>query len=237
MAYELFYWPGLQGRGEYVRLALEEAQADYIDVVREKGVSALTALTKDPDNFTPSFAPPFLRDGDVVVGQVAAILFYLGPKLGLVPDDEKLRLWCHQIELTITDLVLEAHDSHHPLGPGDYYENQKSEAKRRSNEFTSERMPKFLDWFETILTRNPQGSDWLVGDERTYVDLSLFQTVEGLAYAFPRTMKKLGADYPLVMALRDRVKNRPNITAYLKSERRLAFNESGIFRHYPELEG
>lgn len=237
MAYELFYWPGLQGRGEYVRLALEEAQADYIDVVREKGVSALTALTKDPDNFTPSFAPPFLRDGDVIVGQVAAILFYLGPKLGLVPDDEKLRLWCHQIELTITDLVLEAHDSHHPLGPGDYYENQKPEAKKRAQEFASQRMPKFLDWFETILTRNPQGSDWLAGADRSYVDLSLFQTVEGLTYAFPKTMKRLAADYPLVMALHERVKSRPNISAYLKSDRRLAFNQSGIFRHYPELEG
>ncbi len=237
MTYELYYWPGLPGRGEYVRLALEEAQAEYIEVVREKGVSALGALDDDASNFTPSFAPPFLRDGDVIVGQVAAILLYLAPKLGLVSSDERLRLWCHQIELTISDFVVEAHDTHHPLGPGDYYENQKPEARRRAGEFTSERMPKFLDWFETILERNPQGPDWLVGAERSYVDLSLFQTIEGLTYAFPKTMKKLGSDYPLVMALHDRVKGRPNIAAYLKSERRLPFNESGIFRHYPELEG
>ena len=234
--YKLYYWTGIQGRGEFIRLALEEALASYRDVCREEGDGAMDDLLDDPQTITPSFAPPFLRDGDVLVGQTSAILMYLGPRLGLVAADERLRLWTHQIQLTIADAVVEAHDTHHPLGGGRYYHEQKAESLRRSAEFRADRMPKFLGWFETILERNPAGPAHLVDAVLSYADLSLFQLIEGLDYAFPKRMRALRGDYPRTMALCGRVKRRPNIAAYLKSDRRLAFNEYGIFRHYPELD-
>jgi glutathione S-transferase len=237
MTYELYYWTGIQGRGEFVRLALEDAGAEYRDVAREKDDGVLDAVTDDPRTLTPSFAPPFLRDGEVIVGQTSAILLYLGPKLNLVPRDERLRLWTQQIQLTVADAVVEAHDTHHPVGSGRYYEEQKPEAKRRAAEFRSSRLPKFLGWFETILERNPAGDGQLVGDAITYADLSLFQLLEGFDYAFPRRLQAIAGDYPRVMALRERVRQRPKVAAYLASPRRLPFNEYGIFRHYPELDG
>ncbi|MDP1626220.1 glutathione S-transferase [Parvibaculum sp.] len=238
--YELFYWPGIPGRGEYVRLALEEAGAAYIDVARERenGMAEMTALLEGEGTQHPSFAPPFLRDGRVVIGQVAAILFYLGPRLGLAPKSESGALWTHQIELTITDLVAEAHDVHHPVGVGLYYEDQKMEAARRAEEFRTARIPKFLDYFESILAANgtTEAKPRLVGKSLTYADLSLFHTVDGLKYAFPKAMGRLLKSRPLVASLHETVKKRPRIKAYLESERRQPFNESGIFRHYPELD-
>ncbi|WP_084396395.1 glutathione S-transferase [Henriciella aquimarina] len=227
MTYTLHYWQGVPGRGEYVRLAFEEAGVAYTDQSPDWGAG---------HDDTPSFAPPFLTDGEVTVGQTAAILHYLGPKLGLVPEDARLALWTHQIQLTVADLVVEAHDTHHPLGPGAYYEDQKAEAKTRAQAFRDSRLPKFLDWFEEILTQNPAGDTWLVGDALTYADLSLFHSLEGLDHAFPKAMKRLEGDYPKARALQARVRERPNIAAYLKSDRRQPFGE-GIFRHYPELDG
>jgi len=235
MAYELYYWTGIQGRGEYVRLALEEAGAAYEDMARVEGDGVIEALAEKID--TPSFAPPVLKDGDVVVGQTSAILFYLGDKLGLAPQDERLKLWTQQIQLTIADFVLEGHDVHHPVGMGKYYEEQKPESLRRAEEFREQRVPKFLKWFETILERNPAGPEFLVGDRVSYADLSLFQVMEGLHYAFPKLMGRISKDYPKLEALRERVRQRPNIANYLMSERRLAPNESDLFRHYPELDG
>ena len=239
MAYELYYWPGIQGRGEFVRLALEEASADYIDVARgaaseEGGESLLMAAWCQ--GARPSFAPPFLKDGELVIGQTSAILLYLGERHALAPKDPAGRLWTHQIQLTIADLVTEAHDVHHPLGGGLYYEDQKPEARRRANGFRSERIGKFVNWFETILLRNPAGVDFLVGNGLTYADLSLFQAVEGLLYAFPRAAKAVLAKNPHVAALRQAIARRPRIQSYLNSERRIPFNEQGIFRHYPELD-
>lgn len=234
MTYELYYWSGIQGRGEYVRLALEAAGAPYRDVAREDGDRVLSAFGKEIA--TPSFAPPFLKDGAVVVGQVAAILLYLGDRLELAPKDERLRLWTHQIQLTIADFVVEGHDVHHPIGAGQYYEDQKPEALRRAEEFRNERVPKFLDWFEIILERNPAGPDHLVGDRLTYADLSLFQVISGLSYAFPRLMERLYGDYPKIAAVSAAVAKHPRIAAYLKSDRRLAPNEDDLFRHYPELD-
>lgn len=234
MAYELYYWTGIQGRGEFIRLALEEAGANYRDVAREKGDAAISVFLERAE--TPSFAPPFLKDGNIVVGQTAAILLYLGERLGLAPSDEKGRLWTHQIQLTISDLVDEAHDVHHPVGVGRYYEEQKPESARRAKEFRTSRIPKFLNWFEAVLTRNPSGPAHLVGKQVTYADLSLFQIVEGLNYAFPNAMKDVRADYPKVCALAKMIRQRPAIAAYLESDRRLPFNESGIFRHYSELD-
>lgn len=237
MAYELYYWPGIQGRGEYIRLALEEAGAAYVDVARERGTGVLMRVWSSAEIATPSFAPPFLKDGNVIVGQTAAILLYLGDKLELSPKSASGRLWTHQIQLTIADLVLEAHDAHHPLGGDFYYEEQKPESKRRADMFRQSRIPRFLEWFESILERNPKGPKHLVGARLTYADLSLFQTVEGLCYAFPKAMKRGLARSPNVAALRDRLAVRPRIRAYLDSDRHIPFNEDGIFRNYPELDG
>ena len=234
MTYELYYWSGIQGRGEFVRLALEEAGADYVDVARERGDG--DAGKGKADTTTPRIAPPLLRDGEVVIGQTALILHYLGPKLGLVPRDPRLRLWVHQIQLTIADAVVEAHDTHHPLGGDLYYEEQKPEAARRARLFRDNRVPLFLGWFETILARNPAGDTWLVGRKRSYADLSLFQLVEGLSYAFPRLMQRELPLYPKVAALCERVRTLPNIARYHKSDRRLPPSEWDLFRHYPELD-
>jgi glutathione S-transferase len=236
MPYELYYWPSIQGRGEFVRLALEEAGADYVDVAREskKGMRAMDSLMESGER--PPFAPPFLKDGDVIIGQTAAILFYLGSKHDLAPKDEAGRLWTHQIQLTIADFVLEAHDTHHPIASGLYYEDQKEEAARRTQDFRDNRVPKYLDWFETILARNPAGPKHLVGDKITYADLSLFQIVAGLTYAFPKLIQRELRNYPKIAALHKAVAKRPRIKAYLESPRRIAFNESGIFRRYPELD-
>jgi glutathione S-transferase len=237
MAYELYYWPEIQGRGEFVRLALEEAGAAYVDVARERGTGALMALWEADDVAHPPFAPPFLKDGERIVGQTANILLYLGDRHGLTPKDEAGRLWTHQIQLTIADLVTEAHDTHHPLGADLYYEDQKEEALRRAKLFRAGRIPRYLEWLEAILARNPAGDAHLVGDRITYADLSLFQVVEGLAYAFPRATERALAQAPRVARLHEHVGARPRISAYLASDRRIPFNEQGIFRRYPELDG
>jgi glutathione S-transferase len=241
MRYELYYWPTIQGRGEFIRLALEEGGADYIDVARRSersgmGMPAMLALLESADVVTPPFAPPFLKAGDQFIGQTANILQFLGPQLGLVPDDGAGRLWVHQLQLTIADLVTEAHDTHHPIAGGLYYQDQKPEALRRSTDFTGARMPKFFDYFEAVLERNPSGDAWLASDVPTYVDLSLFQVIAGLRYAFPRTMKRLEPAYPRLIALHDRVAALPRIARYLKSKRRLPFNKDDVFRRYKELD-
>jgi glutathione S-transferase len=241
MAYELHYWPTIPGRGEFVRLALEAAGAEYVDIARGpgkrgQGVPAMRRHLEGPGDTRPPFAPPFLVDGDLVVAQTAAILHYLGPRLKLVAAAEAARIWTLQIQLTIADVVTEAHDVHHPLGGGLYYEDQRPEARRRAEQFCSARMPKFLRWFEDILERNPLGPGRLVGARLSYADLSLFQLVEGLRYAFPRTAARVLRNTPNVLALRDRVTRVRRVADYLASDRRLAFSEEGIFRHYPELD-
>ena len=241
MAYELHYWPTIQGRGEFVRLALEAAGAPYVDVARGAedaglGTSALLRRLNDDSLVHPPFAPPFLIDGTLMLGQTAAILHYLAPQLKLVPRSEPLRAWTQQIHLTIADLVDEAHDTHHPVGIGLYYEDQKPEALRRAQEFCNARCPKFLQWLERIIKRNPAGPRHLVGGKLSYADLSLFQLVEGLRYAFPLAAAKALAQCPAVVALHDRVAALPKVAAYLRSERRIPFNEQGIFRRYPELD-
>ncbi|HEX7230767.1 MAG TPA: glutathione S-transferase family protein [Candidatus Binatia bacterium] len=237
MRYELYYWPSIQGRGEFVRLPLEESGADYVDVARgPRGIAAMMRFMESRSEKNPPFAPPFLKAGKLVIAQTANILFFLGPRLGLAPKTEPGRLWAHQLQLTIADWVAEAHDTHHPIAGSLYYEDQRSEAKRRAADFTSERMPKFFDYFEGILRRNSKGSEFLLGRQLSYVDLSLFQMIEGLRYAFPKTMKKLEKKSRRAVALRDRVAARPRIARYLGSPRRIPFNQEGIFRWYPELE-
>ena len=237
--YELYYWPGIPGRGEFVRLALEEAGAAYVDVGNDEaagGMQAVLRFLEDAGAARPPFAPPFLKAGGVVVAQVANILQFLGPRLELVARDPAAVRWTHQLQLTIADAVTEAHDVHHPVGAGDYYENQKPEARRRASEFREQRLPKFLGYFEQVLANNPVGPAHLVGARLSYADLSLFHLLAGLRYAFPKAMGRIGPDIPHALALASHVATRPNIAAYLASPRRLPFNENDVFRHYPELD-
>ena len=241
MAYDLYYWPMIPGRGEYPRLVLEAADVAYRDVARLPeseggGIAAMQAFIAGKGGHLPPFAPPFLVDGDRVVSQAAEISILVGERHGLAPKGEAERLFARSIALTTADLVAEAHDVHHPLGVGLYYEDQTDAARERALGFREERLPKFLGWYERILAGNPSGSGVLVGDAMTYADLGLFHTMAGLRYAFPRRMKTLAPDYPGIAALVERVAAAPRIAAYLASDRRMAFNEDGIFRNYPELD-
>ena len=239
MTYRLFYWPEIQGRGEFVRLALEESAADYVDVARQSGkglgVAALLRFLNARNIAHPPFAPPFLQAGRLVVGQTANILLFLGGRHGLAPKDEAGRLWTHELQLTIADFVVEIHDTHHPVASGLYFEDQKKEARRRSADFLENRLPKFLGYFERLLARQ-RGQKYLAGTKLTYVDLSMFQIVAGLSYAFPNAMARVARDYKRLFALHARIQERPRISAYLASERRIPFNEQGIFRHYAVLD-
>jgi glutathione S-transferase len=237
MAYELYYWAGIQGRGEFVRLALEEAGAEYVDVARRPGgEQAMMRLLAGDEGEQVPFAPPFLKAGDLLIAQTANILLYLGAHHGLAPGDEAGRLWAHQLQLTIADFVDEAHDTHHPIASGLFYEDQPREAKARAADFRKSRTPKYLGYFEQVLEHNSASHEHLVGTELTYADLSLFQIVAGLRYAFPRMMARLEPKYPRVVAIHDGVAARPRIAAYLASDRRIPFNQHGIFRRYPELD-
>jgi glutathione S-transferase len=238
MRYELYYWPSIQGRGEFVRLALEDAGADYVDVARaaKRGMAAMMRFMETRSIARPPFAPPFVKAGKLIIAQTANILAYLGPRLDLVPKNEASRVWAHQLQLTIADWVSEVHDTHHPIGGGLYYEEQKAEAKRRAADFTAERIPKYLSYFERILKRNPTGTEHLLGKKVSYVDLSMFQMIAGLRYAFPRAMARLEPKYRRLVALHDSVSALPRLSSYLSSERRIPFNQEGIFRYYPELD-
>ena len=234
MRVELYYWPTIQGRGEFVRLLLEEAGASYVDVARMKGgMARMMRFLAGREQGALPFAPPFVRVEGTVVSQTANILAFLAPRLGLVPDDAR-RAETTQIQLTLADLLGEVHDTHHPIAAGLYYEDQRREAKRRAQTFVKERLPKYLGWLEDVLARN--GGEWLVGRACTYADLSAFQMIEGLRFAFPNAMARVEREAPRLVALRERVASRPRLAAYLASPRRIPFNQDGIFRRYPELD-
>jgi glutathione S-transferase len=232
MLYELHYWPGIQGRGEFVRLALEESGAGYADVARRDGGGM--SVLGDKTVLHPPFAPPVLKAGRLVIAQTANILMYLGSRHGLAPKSQAGKLWVNQLQLTLSAFLAEIHDTHHPISSSLHYEDQAAEAKRRAELFLKARAPKFLDYFEDAVARN--GGKFLAGSKLSYADLSLFQIVEGLRYAFPRAMESIGKKLPRVAQLRDEVSRRPRVAAYLASKRRIPFNRSGIFRHYPELD-
>ena len=231
MTIDLWYWPGIQGRGEFVRLPLEAAGIAYADRAREEGAEALMADLKARGPRGP-FAPPYIADEGRVIAQVADILLYLGDRHGLSPEGE--RYWLHQLQLTVADMVAEVHNVHHPVGVADYYEDQKAEAARYAAQFRDARMPKFLDHFEAAA--GASDSDWLAGERWSCADTSLFQLWEGLTYMFPRRMATLAPRYPRLKALRDAVAALPGVAAYLASDRRVPFTQDGIFRHYPELD-
>lgn len=233
MAYKLWYWPGIQGRGEFVRLPLEAAGIDYQDCARALGAEALLEDMAARGGRGP-FAPPYLEIDGITIAQVADILLYLGDRHDLAPSNIADRYWIHQLQLTIADLVAEVHAVHHPVDPGAYYDEQKTEARRSAAQFREERLPKFLAHFEAASAAN--AGEWLIDGRWTYADTSLFQIVEGLRYMFPRRMAALEGECPGVIRIRDQVAALPGIRAYLASDRRLPFNEDGIFRHYPELD-
>lgn len=238
-AYQLYYWPSIPGRGEFVRLALEDAGADYDDVARRPaseggGVAALQAVLRGERPGTRPLAPPVLVAGELTLAQTPAILHWLAPRLGLAPADERGAAVTNQLVLTVLDLVDEAHDLHHPISNSLYYEDQKEEARRRARHFASERIPKFLGYFEDVLGKS--GGDWLLGADATVADLALFQLVAGLQFALPRVFQAFAPRIPLTVALHERVAARARIADYLASPRRIPFNQHGIFRHYPELD-
>lgn len=238
MRYELYYWPSIQGRGEFIRLALEDAGADYIDVARlsgrGRGMPALERFLESRSVVRPPFAPPYLKAGELIIGQTASILLYLGPRLRLVPKSDATRLWAHQLQLTVSDFLVEVHDTHHPIASSLYYRQQKPESRRRSSHFVRDRLPKFLGYFETVLSRS--GGANMLGRSFSYVDLSMFQLIAGLRYAFPRAMAQQEPRIPRLVALHYKVSARPRLARYLGSKRRIPFNQYGIFRHYPELD-
>jgi glutathione S-transferase len=240
MIYELYYWPTAQGRGEFVRLALEEGCAQYRDVARESGkgagIAAMMRTLNDRAVERPPLAPPFLKAGRLLIGQTANILQFLGPRHGLAPRTEAGRLWTHQLQLTIADFVVEIHDTHHPVAGSLYYEDQKKEARRRAADFVQNRAPKFLGYFEKVLAQSASGKRFMLGAQLTYADLSMFQVMAGLSYAFPNAMRNAARKYPRLFALHSRIQERPRIAAYLASPRRIPFNNEGIFRYYPELD-
>jgi glutathione S-transferase len=240
MIYQLYYWPTIQGRGEFVRLVLEEAGARYADVARESGpgagVAALMRFLESRSVRRPPFAPPFLKAGRLVIGQTANILRFLALRHDLVPKNETAQLWANELQLTIADFVAEIHDTHHPIAAGLYYEDQQREARRRAEDFLANRAPKFLGYFDRVLSRNARSDRYLVGAKLTYVDVSMFQVIAGLSYAFPRAMARAASRHRRLFALHSRVQERPRIAAYLASPRRIPFNQEGIFRHYPELD-
>jgi len=236
MAWQLYYWPDIPGRGELVRLGLEYTGVRYTDVARQRGADAVHSVLGDPAIVTQPFAPPVLMTEEGCLAQTANILLYLGERYGLAPADVPGRFWTHQLQLTLADWLVEVHDTHHPLGPTLHYEDQRAEAERRAAVFHQDRLPAFMQYFERALDANPTASGWLVGDSTTYADLSLFQMLEGLSYAFPEAMRLAAQGYPRMHALRDLVRTLPGVAAYLVSDRRLAFSEQGIFRRYPELD-
>ena len=233
MAYDLWYWPSIQGRGEFVRLALEAGEIAYRDRARDDGVEALIADMKAREGRSP-YAPPYLTMDGICIAQTANILMFLGERQNLAPSSTADRLWLNQFQLTIADLVAEVHNVHHPVAVSAYYDEQKAEAKRAAEQFREERIPKYMGHFEAAVDCHP--GDWLIDHRWTYVDTSLFQVVAGLRYMFPRWMRAIEADYPGVVRIHDQVTELPAIRTYLASERRLAFNTDGIFRHYPELD-
>ena len=183
MRYELYYWPTVQGRGEFIRLALEEAGADYVDAARRpgrRGVPAMMNLMQNGRLARPPYAPPFLKAGKTIVAQTANVLLFLGPRLNLAPREEAGRLWAHQLQLTISDLVVEIHDTHHPVSSWLYFEEQRPAARRRTNDFWRYRVPKYLGYFERVLKNKGVNELIEIERDRRRVTLRFSQTHETL---------------------------------------------------------
>jgi glutathione S-transferase len=231
MSYQLWYWPSIPGRGEFVRLALEAAEIEYQDMAREQGAEALIADLQGRGGIRP-FAPPYLVDGELCIGQTAHILAFLADRHDFGAGELEVDLQLIQLQLDITDIVAEVHNVHHPVAAALYYQDQMDAAYEAAQHFRDQRLPKYLDHFEAALEEN--GGPCVLGDRWTHVDTSLFQLMEGLDYMFPNRMREL--DYPRLELCRQAVMEIAGVEQYLASDRRLPFNEDGIFRFYPELD-
>lgn len=241
MTYQLYYWPGIQGRAEFIRLALEEGGADYQDVAlvpesKGGGVPAILKMLQARSDPRPPFAVPVLRAGRRLIAQTPNILLFLGGPLKLAPADEAGRLWIQQLILTMLDLYVEIFHTHHPLGDGYAYEEQKAAARRRTRDFLKVRLPKFMTYFEHVLTCNRAHAPWIAGARLTYADLSMAQVLAGLNYAFPKATGRALRKRPRLARLQDAVFARPRIARYLRSGRRVPFSNEDLVRHYPSLD-
>jgi glutathione S-transferase len=228
---QLWYWPDIPGRGEFIRLALEAAEVDYADMAREKGAKAMLDDMASRSGIAP-LAPPYIVDGDLCIGQTAHILAVLADRHGFGAGDLPTDLQLIQLQLDVSDMVSEVHAVHHPISGALYYRDQMDAAYEAAQHFRGTRIPRYLDHFERALAE--QGGPFVLGEQWTHVDTSLFQLLEGLDYMFPNRMAEL--DYPRLALCREAVMEIEGIDAYLGSERRLAFSEDGLFRHYPELD-
>ncbi|CAK7212226.1 hypothetical protein SCUCBS95973_001388 [Sporothrix curviconia] len=248
--YKLIYWPGLPGRGEHVRLAFEEAGVAYEDTAMHEGAVQQVLAQISTDNLAtgsapnvPPLAPPVLQHGDLTISQTSNILMYLAPQLNLASSgsDPHAIYRLNALALTALDgLSNEVHDCHHPICTALYFADQRTEAIRCSKQYVKERLPKFLGYFERVLmaqAARDAANKWLYGAELTYADLVLFQCLNGTSHQFPRAVKQLrdGGAHERLFAHYDAVQQRPNIAAYLASERRQAYGE-GIYRYYKELD-
>ncbi|KAJ1536472.1 hypothetical protein HK405_015213 [Cladochytrium tenue] len=254
----LFYWPSIQGRGEFVRLALEAAGVPYVDVARDAGdrgpgllLSTMQAVAAaSPASATPRpFAPPFIEAIPAAAGavgetgplryvsHVAVVLQHLATRLPGRLCPEQMMEQALQLQLTITDLVKEVHDCHHPVASALYFHDQRDEAIMHTREFLKTRPQKFLAYFEALAPApGASAGPFVFGSSISYVDTSVFQVVEGLRYMFPKAAPKLLQATPRVLGLCEAVRAHPGVAAYLLSSRRIPFNEDGIFRHYAELD-
>ncbi|HHO51810.1 MAG TPA: glutathione S-transferase [Deltaproteobacteria bacterium] len=232
MKMSLYYWPMIPGRGEFVRLVLEAAGVEYVDVGRIEGVPAVLDAVRGSLGGRPHRALPILVDGEEVLSQTPVICTYLAEAYGLAPGREH-RWGALTLLLTAMDLVTEAHDVHHPVSSRLRYEDQQPEARRAAELFVRERLPSFLAHLEGVCRDNPQ-SDWMIGGRLSHVDLVVEQLLRGLEHAFPAAMAS--APIPGLRALAAAAASLPRIAAYRASERCIPFNRDGLFRAYPELD-
>jgi len=239
MAYELYYWPFIPGRGEPVRLTFAFGGVAYRDVAREapspkEGAEILVSFNEGERSEGHPFAPPYLivdEDGERTLHwQSAHLCDLVARREGLV--DEANASYAASLVLTLADLMDEAHDTHHPLATGLYYEEQKDAAKVRAGYFWENRIPKYLGFFE----HHASDAGTLVGEATSHVDAIAWHVLEGLHYAFPKAMASYAGRWPKLEALRACVPQHPSLGAYIASDDRMAFNEQGIFRRYPELD-
>ncbi|KAI0205629.1 glutathione S-transferase protein-like protein [Astrocystis sublimbata] len=254
--YELIYWCSCPARGEHIRLALEEAGAPYSDTLSlgmEKCWKKVEEYIADDymgeSGNPPYYAPPFFKHGSLMISQTSNILMYLGPRLGLSGSKEGDAYRVNALALTALDgLSDEVHQTHHPIAHDLFWEDQKEESRRCSKEWVKDRLPKHLGFWDKVLKcekalpgawsmgeSEASPGPWLLGDTFTYADLVLFQCIDGVLFAFPRAMKqaKDSGKYDRVFQLHDAVAARPNIAAYLSSNRRQEYN-IGIYRYYEE---
>ncbi|SMY24333.1 unnamed protein product [Zymoseptoria tritici ST99CH_1A5] len=248
--YEILYHPGIPGRGEFIRLAFEVTGTPYTDIANSQkdGYATVqktcmnTTSTASEGSNPPMFAPPALRipgagkNGEaLVIAQTSNILLYLSEKLSLLPEgDENGKYFVNQLVLTALDLNNEIHDTHHPIGPSLYYEDQKDASLLKAKDVRENRIPKFLSYFERVLKGNGDGK-YLVGERVTTADVTVWQVLDGLQFAFPKEMAVRRKEFEALFKWYEGFKEEKGLKAYLGSERRLPYSQ-GVFRYYPELD-